>query len=576
MIDYQLVTTLSLLYWILRNFIKFDISRENHGKNHGKNLFCEKKSCIFASNFINHIIMATIELRLSKIVKETGRYEILIRFFQGSKFDAYAKSEVFVNPKFFEYGINKAETAKYGISVPDNVTGATMAVAEKRGYVLRKGGDLISKERLFDNRRTETPELKRAREAWLKIDELKKHILEQYELADKDSITTEWLKDVIDRKNHPDKYCKPKEADKTIYELIEEYIATPNRKTNQPLAEGHARVFRVLSRAIARYEGFVRETQKGRKNFTFDINTVTREDIEDFSDYLRNEKHLSDEYPTIFKTLLSNYPANVKKGHDRIEERGENTVIKMRTRLKSLFLYCYDEGKTTNRPFDGVEIGTCKVGKPFYISINERNQIADADLLTIWEGMSKDDREKVGMPIQTLVIQRDIFIFQCMIGCRVGDLINLTESHIHKGILVYTPHKTKDDGDDAMQARVPLHPTAIALIKKYKGMDRKGRLFPFISAQKYNDAIKVIFKMAGVTRSVEVRNPLTGEREIRPINEIASSHLARRTFVGNAYLKVHDPNLIGKMSGHVEGSKAFRRYRNIEDSTLKEIIDMMG
>ena len=73
-----------------------------------------------------------------------------------------------------------------------------------------------------------------------------------------------------------------------------------------------------------------------------------------------------------------------------------------------------------------------------------------------------------------------------------------------------------------------------------------------------------------ITRNVEWRNPLTGENEIRPINEIASSHMARRTFIGNAYFKVTDPNLIGKMSGHVEGSKAFKRYRKIEDETLKK------
>ena len=82
--------------------------------------------------------------------------------------------------------------------------------------------------------------------------------------------------------------------------------------------------------------------------------------------------------------------------------------------------------------------------------------------------------------------------------------------------------------------------------------------------------------MAGITRKVEVRNPKTGETEFKPINEIASSHLARRTFVGNAYFKVSDPNIIGKMSGHVEGSKAFRRYRNIEDETLINVINLIG
>jgi hypothetical protein len=30
------------------------------------------------------------------------------------------------------------------------------------------------------------------------------------------------------------------------------------------------------------------------------------------------------------------------------------------------------------------------------------------------------------------------------------------------------------------------------------------------------------------------------------------------------------------MSGHVEGSKAFKRYRKIEDETLKEVIDLIG
>ena len=107
-------------------------------------------------------------------------------------------------------------------------------------------------------------------------------------------------------------------------------------------------------------------------------------------------------------------------------------------------------------------------------------------------------------------------------------------------------------------------------------MDAKGRLFPFISPEKYNDAIKEIFTEVGINRNVVIRNPKTGENEIRPINEIASSHLARRTFVGNAYFKVSDPNIIGKMSGHVEGSKAFSRYRKIEDSTLLDVINQIG
>jgi hypothetical protein len=48
--------------------------------------------------------------------------------------------------------------------------------------------------------------------------------------------------------------------------------------------------------------------------------------------------------------------------------------------------------------------------------------------------------------------------------------------------------------------------------------------------------------------------------------------MARRTFVGAAYKAVKDPNLIGAMSGHVPGSKAFSRYRRIDDEDLKIVI----
>jgi len=87
--------------------------------------------------------------------------------------------------------------------------------------------------------------------------------------------------------------------------------------------------------------------------------------------------------------------------------------------------------------------------------------------------------------------------------------------------------------------------------------------------------IKEIFTTVGITRIVPVRNSKTGETELRPINEVASSHMARRTFVGAAYKKVKDPNLVGKMSGHVEGSKAFARYREIDDDDLRSVIDMI-
>jgi integrase len=198
-----------------------------------------------------------------------------------------------------------------------------------------------------------------------------------------------------------------------------------------------------------------------------------------------------------------------------------------------------------------------KYGKPYYISLEERNQIADYDL-------SK---------FPHLEVQRDIFVFQCLIGCRVSDLLKMTKDNVIDGAIEYIPHKTKNESPDLVS--VPLNDRAKALVKKYESIDKRGKLFPFISAQKYNDSIKDIFLQCGITRIITILNPTTGEEEKRPINEVASSHLARRTFVGNLYKKVKDPNLVGALSGHSEGSKVFARYRSIDKEMKKELVNLI-
>lgn len=74
---------------------------------------------------------------------------------------------------------------------------------------------------------------------------------------------------------------------------------------------------------------------------------------------------------------------------------------------------------------------------------------------------------------------------------------------------------------------------------------------------------------------VTVRNPVTGADEQKPINEIASSHMARRTFIGNLYKKVKDPSLVASLSGHTDGSRAFARYREIDMEMKREMVEMI-
>ena len=60
-----------------------------------------------------------------------------------------------------------------------------------------------------------------------------------------------------------------------------------------------------------------------------------------------------------------------------------------------------------------------------------------------------------------------------------------------------------------------------------------------------------------------------------PINEIANSHMARRTVIGNVDKLVKNPNLVSALTGHVEGSRAFNRYRDIDIDKKKDLVKIL-
>ena len=97
-------------------------------------------------------------------------------------------------------------------------------------------------------------------------------------------------------------------------------------------------------------------------------------------------------------------------------------------------------------------------------------------------------------------------------------------------------------------------------------------LFPFPTEQHYNRKIKEAFRISGLDRIVIVLDQRTRQEVHKPLYELASSHMARRTFIGNIYKRLKDPNMVVALSGHEEDSKAFARYRTIDDDMKKEMI----
>ena len=74
---------------------------------------------------------------------------------------------------------------------------------------------------------------------------------------------------------------------------------------------------------------------------------------------------------------------------------------------------------------------------------------------------------------------------------------------------------------------------------------------------------------------MQVLNAVTREPEMKPLYSVASSHMARRTFIGNVYKRVKDPAIVGAMSGHKDGSRAFARYRDIDMDIKRDAVSVL-
>lgn len=379
---------------------------------------------------------------------------------------------------------------------------------------------------------------------------------------DKSTIDKPYLEKLI-RKFHKPSKAK-REFEKSFFEVIDTYLAA------HKLSENRLKNFRVLIRCLHRFDLYKKKS--GGRGFTLSFANLTPELLRQIEDFLLDEKSVFLQYPEIYeqfpysakiavKTPKRKRPPTLDEEGNEVpkgmpQPRGQNTVSDMLTRFRAFILWAIDNGYTANNPFKHFTIGEIVYGTPIYISNEERNQLLEADL--------SDDKE--------LETQRDIFVFQCLVGCRVSDLYKMTYRSIINDAVEYIPRKTKEDRP--ITVRVPLNDTARRLIAKYQDYDSES-LFPFNTEQHYNRKIKEAFRRAGLDRIVTVLDQQTRQEVQKPLYEVASSHMARRTFIGNIYKKVKDPNLVGALSGHKEGSKAFARYRTIDDDMKKELIGFL-
>lgn len=463
--------------------------------------------------------MANIVYKLStKEDKITGKREIHVRFYHG-KFDVRAKTNLYVQPEYWD-------AEKQTVKIPNTRSNTP----EKQQLIMQLSSLKANLEALS----------KDIREAFI-ADGGGKRVL-----------SVDWLTDfIINRTFGPETTTAQEEEEKEeeknnpqkeFFDTFEHFVSI------QKISISRVRHYNVIIRALKRFAIYSAQEVS--------FATLSSDMLRKFSKFLENEHKFvvegKDGKPCIKDPLY-------KKAYKSVPEcrfpkqRGQNSIVGTMSRLHTFVRWSIKRGYLNRDPYDDYVIGTAIYGTPFYLTKEERNQLYQAKF-----------PDNPGLDVQ-----RDIFVFQCFIGCRVGDLMKMTKNNVINGAIEYVPRKTKEGRPYTV--RVPLSPTALKILDRYKDQP-DGRLLPFICEQDYNRDIKKMIKLAGIDRVVTTLNTITREEEKHPIWEVASSHMARRVLVGNLYKEVKDPNLIAKISGHVENSRAFSRYRDIDEEMAKEVI----
>ena len=211
-----------------------------------------------------------------------------------------------------------------------------------------------------------------------------------------------------------------------------------------------------------------------------------------------------------------------------------NGMMKHIQRLKKITNFCIKNNYITNDPFISFKIKFKKSNR-VYINNEELHILKNIKL--------NKSLNKI----------RDIFLFACYTGLSYIDLYNLNIKNIQIGDdnlkwIFIKRHKTD------IPSNVPILPPALIILNKYKTQNNINGIFPMISNQKTNIALKEIARLCN-------------------FNKKLTFHCARHTFATTITLTNGVPiETVSKMLGH-NNIKTTQIYARVIDSKISA--DMM-
>lgn len=352
------------------------------------------------------------------------------------------------------------------------------------------------------------------------------------------SITKNELTLFIDKYHNPEKYIQKDDKKEPLCEMFQRYV--DGWLNTGIIGVGRKKHYDVVIRELTRF--FIINGIDGCSVENFNKDSILK-----FREFLRTEYMLVDKYPGLY--------IDMNRRNKPSKERSQNTIAEKLLLLQAFMVELESNDIISVSPFRKIgkekeAIMKQQYDEPIFLNRDEFN--------TLLTKNCPDSLQRV----------KDLFIVQCCFGCRVGDFRRFTFDNIgiENGIpyIHYLPQKTHKDGLIRTEIRTPIIRIAYDIIMKYKGKLSTNALLPYYpdgnGETGYNHQIKKLLEYYEINRKVAMFNISLGINEYKPIYEIASSKLARKTHVDLMNKVQIDKYAAGL---HAKNSNAVNRYTNM-------------
>ena len=321
----------------------------------------------------------------------------------------------------------------------------------------------------------------------------------------------------------------------SVYQRLVRYIEEAYR--DGVMGQGRYRVTMGKARKLQRFLIIKGLSSISAREFTTELLMEYRKFI--YDEYL---------YVSQFPQL---YPSSGGK-HPPRKRCKDTTAVHDLKALQAFFRELEDTGEIRQSPFKRISgekrksIMHVMYDAPIFLKADELRQVMNTEV--------PPDLQQT----------KDMFVLNCALGCRISDLKRLTMDKVavsDDGIpyVHYIPSKTARSQKTNQEIQTPLIPAAMGIIQRTQ-LAFNG-LHPKYEKQVYNKALRRLLEHCGINRRVSLYDQERGDNVYRPLHEVASSKLARKTHV-DMLTKVQINYYAAGL--HREGSNAVFRYTNLE------------